>query len=91
MQLPPDSVRSAELAAYLTHQKLQRAHLKLPLNAAMTLCYKKKLKATAAVLARRLLEFEPNEKLAVKARQVCCPHTLASNTAMLCLSCHTCL
>lgn len=95
MQLPADSMRAAELAAYLTHQKLQPVHQKLTLSSAMTLCYKMKLKATCATFAHRLLELEPAEKLAAKARQVRVPRPPPPSSGhpgihSLCVHAHHC-
>lgn len=73
VQLPADSIRAVELAAYLTHQKLLPVHQKLILRSAMTLSFKKKLKATCATFAHRLLELQPGENVAGKARQACPP------------------
>ncbi|CAL1377289.1 unnamed protein product [Linum trigynum] len=66
-----DPVRQQELAAYFTHFNLQTPHLRLALLTAMTICYKAKNFATAANLAKRLLETNPQvEDHARKARQV---------------------
>ncbi len=51
-----DPKRSAELAAYFTHAKLQGSHEVLSLRSAMTQFYKLENYATAAIFARRLLE-----------------------------------
>ena len=48
--------RTAELAAYFTHAKLQGSHEVLSLRSAMTQFYKLENYATAAIFARRLLE-----------------------------------
>ncbi len=65
-----DPKRAAELAAYFTHCALQRVHLALALRAAMTTFFKMRNLATCATFARRLLELQPDEKLAAQARQV---------------------
>lgn len=70
VQLPTTDIRSAELAAYFTHCKLQNAHLKLALQVAMTNFYNRKLFASCASFAHRLLELDPPAKTATRARQV---------------------
>lgn len=70
VQLPATDIRSAELAAYFTHCKLQNAHLKLALQVAMSQFYNRKLYASCASFAHRLLELDPPPKVATRARQV---------------------
>lgn len=65
-----DPVRAAELAAYFTHCNLQRVHLALSLRSAMTVFFKLKNFNTCATFCRRLLELQPDEKMAAQARQV---------------------
>jgi coatomer protein complex subunit alpha (xenin) len=65
-----DAPRAAELAAYFTHCSLQRVHLALSLRAAMTAFFKLRNFNTCATFARRLLELQPDEKMAAQARQV---------------------
>ena len=65
-----DPVRAAELAAYFTHCNLQRVHLALALRGAMTMFFKLKNFNTCATFCRRLLELNPDEKMATQARQV---------------------
>eukprot|EP00475_Leptophrys_vorax_P043745 TRINITY_DN8517_c0_g1_i1.p1 TRINITY_DN8517_c0_g1~~TRINITY_DN8517_c0_g1_i1.p1 ORF type:complete len:167 (+),score=19.92 TRINITY_DN8517_c0_g1_i1:84-584(+) len=60
----------AELAAYFTHCKLQPAHLKLSLQAAMAAGFKLKLFATTASICRRLLELNPTAAVATKVRKI---------------------
>ena len=62
--------RAAELAAYFTHCNLQRVHLALALRSAMTTFFKLKNFNTCAHFCRRLLELNPDEKMAAQARQV---------------------
>ena len=70
-ELRDNPVRQQELAAYFTHCNLQLPHLRLALQNAMSICYRAKNLATAANLARRLLETNPtNENQAKLARQV---------------------
>lgn len=63
-------IRAAELAAYFTHCSLQRVHLALALRGAMTTFFKLKNFNTCATFCRRLLELNPDEKMAAQARQV---------------------
>jgi coatomer subunit alpha len=65
-----DPIRAAELAAYFTHCSLQRVHLALALRGAMTTFFKLKNFNTCATFCRRLLELNPDEKMAGQARQV---------------------
>uniref|UniRef100_A0A0E0D5J6 Uncharacterized protein n=1 Tax=Oryza meridionalis TaxID=40149 RepID=A0A0E0D5J6_9ORYZ len=69
-ELRDDVNRQQELAAYFTNCKLQRVHMRLVLGSAMGLCYKQKNFATAEHFARMLLENNPNEAQARRARQV---------------------
>ncbi|KAJ3689879.1 hypothetical protein LUZ61_019043 [Rhynchospora tenuis] len=69
-EMKDDPVRQMELAAYFTNCKLQNVHKRLVLSSAMSICYSKKNKATAAHFATMLLDISPNEAMAKKARQV---------------------
>lgn len=63
-QEDPDNVqRSLELAVYFTHCSLQPAHLQIALRSAIGLFAKANNHATAAKLARRLLELNPDPKI----------------------------
>ena len=62
--------RAAELVAYFTHCNLQRVHLALSLRSAMTTFFKLKNYNTCATFCRRLLELQPDEKMATQAKQV---------------------
>jgi coatomer protein complex subunit alpha (xenin) len=65
----PNSVkRSLELAAYFTHCKLQPAHCQIALRSAIGVFAKANNHATSAKFARRLLELNPDPKIAA---QVC--------------------
>lgn len=75
-QADPDNVkRSLELAAYFTHCQLQPPHLQIALRSAIGVFAKANNHATAAKLARRLLELNPDPKIVA---QVC-------NNYMLCV------
>ncbi|XP_071733917.1 coatomer subunit alpha-1-like [Rutidosis leptorrhynchoides] len=65
-----DPVRQQELAAYFTHCNLQQPHLRLALMNAMIVCFKAGNLVTASSFARRLLESNPAENHAQKARSV---------------------
>ncbi|KAK2079848.1 hypothetical protein QBZ16_002243 [Prototheca wickerhamii] len=69
-ELRDDPARAAELAAYFTHCPLQRVHLALSLRSAMSAFFKLKNYGTCATFARRLLDLQPDEKMAGQARQV---------------------
>ncbi|KAH9314227.1 hypothetical protein KI387_022854, partial [Taxus chinensis] len=69
-EIKDDALRQQELAAYFTHCKLQKVHLRLALLNAMGICYKGGNYSTAANMARRLLETDPPTNHATKARQV---------------------
>eukprot|EP01116_Phalansterium_solitarium_P014778 TRINITY_DN325_c0_g2_i1.p1 TRINITY_DN325_c0_g2~~TRINITY_DN325_c0_g2_i1.p1 ORF type:complete len:1233 (+),score=516.79 TRINITY_DN325_c0_g2_i1:73-3771(+) len=66
----PDPVRQTELAAYFTHCNLQVVHLILSLRSAMNTAYKIKNYQSAGAFARRLLELEPKEDVAVQAKKM---------------------
>ena len=65
-----DPVRQCELAAYFSHCNLQPIHLMLSLRSAMNCTYKIKNFRTAGAFARRLLELNPKQELAVQAKKV---------------------
>lgn len=65
-----DAARMVELAAFFTHFKLQTTHLILALGQAMTQAFKVKNFKTAANLARRVLDLDPPQDRAEKARKV---------------------
>jgi coatomer protein complex subunit alpha (xenin) len=69
-ELKEDPIRQQELAAYFTNCNLQKVHTRLVLTSAMGLCFKGGNYATAAYFARLLLQTNPNEAQAKKARQV---------------------
>lgn len=60
--------RSAELAAYFTHCNLQPIHILLSLQSAMTVAFKVENYQTTLSFARRVLDLNPNEKIAQKAK-----------------------
>ncbi|KAH7886951.1 coatomer WD associated region-domain-containing protein [Phlebopus sp. FC_14] len=69
-QNEPDNVRrSLELAAYFTHCQLQPPHMQIALRSAIGVFSKANNHATAAKLARRLLELNPDPKIVAQARQ----------------------
>ena len=55
--------RSAELAAYFTHCKLENVHLMLGLRSAMGVFFKLKNFASCATFCRRLIELNPSPKV----------------------------
>lgn len=63
--------RQMELAAYLTHCRLQLPHLVLVLRAAMNAAFANKNYLTAAGFARRLLDLSPKQDIAAMAHKVC--------------------
>ncbi|KAG1902148.1 coatomer WD associated region-domain-containing protein [Suillus fuscotomentosus] len=66
----PDNVRrSLELAAYFTHCQLQPQHMQIALRSAIGVFAKANNHATAAKLARRLLDLNPDPKIVAQARQ----------------------
>lgn len=65
-----DPVRNTELAAYFTHCNLQVVHLVLSLRSAMNCAYKIKNFQSAGAFARRLLELEPKEDVALQAKKM---------------------
>lgn len=58
-----DAKRSAELAAYFTHAKLQPHHTCLALRSAMTIFTKLKNFNTCATFCRRMLEVNAPQKV----------------------------
>ncbi|KAF8586601.1 coatomer subunit alpha-2 [Ramaria rubella] len=70
-QAEPDNIRrNLELAVYFTHCKLQPQHLQIALRSAILAFTKANNHATAAKLARRLIDLQPDAKIIAKARQV---------------------
>lgn len=74
-EIEGDEVRQAELAVYLTHCKIQSAHLLLVLNGAMKSTFKLNNFITAAAMAQRLLglpeiNLETNKTKKVTATKV---------------------
>jgi coatomer protein complex subunit alpha (xenin) len=69
-EVKDDPNRTAELAAYFTHAKLQPVHQCLSLRSAMFIFFKMKNFATTATFCRRLLELNPPAKMAQQARTV---------------------
>lgn len=65
-----DPGKVVELAAYFTHCNLQNSHLVLSLRQAMTLAYKQRCFATAIILARRVLDYDPDMETSTRARKV---------------------
>ncbi|KLO13353.1 coatomer subunit alpha-2 [Schizopora paradoxa] len=66
---PNNLKRALELAAYFTHCKLQPIHQQIALRSAIGAFAKANNHATSARLARRLLELNPDPKIASQARQ----------------------
>lgn len=62
-EVKDDPNRTAELAAYFTHAKLQPVHQCLSLRSAMFIFFKMKNFATTATFCRRLLELNPPAKV----------------------------
>lgn len=66
----PDNVqRSLELAAYFTHCQLQSPHLQIALRSAIGVFAKANNQGSAARFARRLLDLNPDARVAQMARQ----------------------
>lgn len=65
-----DPARQLELAAFFTHAQMLPKHLALSLRSAMTIAFKLKCFQTCAHFCRRLLDLNPDEKMAAQARQV---------------------
>ncbi|EIN08411.1 coatomer subunit alpha-2 [Punctularia strigosozonata HHB-11173 SS5] len=69
-QEDPENVRrSLELAAYFTHCQLQPPHLQIALRSAINVFSKANNHAATAKFARRLIELNPDPKIAAQARQ----------------------
>lgn len=66
---PDNTKRALELAAYFTHCKLQPSHMQIALRAAGQSFSKASNFLTAAKFARRLLDLNPDPKIAAQARQ----------------------
>lgn len=62
-EIKDDPKRAMELAAYLTHCKLQPVHLALCLRLAYTVFYKCKNLGLCATFCRRLLELNPGQQV----------------------------
>lgn len=66
-QEDPDNVqRNLELAAYFTHCGLQSPHMQIALRNAIAVFAKASNHATAARFAKRLLELNPDPKIAAQ-------------------------
>ncbi|EAY21451.1 cotamer alpha, putative [Trichomonas vaginalis G3] len=63
-----DPTRNLELAVYFTHVGLARSHERLTLQSAVRMAMKYHNYLTAKSLISRLLDLEPNEKIAGQAR-----------------------
>ena len=68
---PDDVQRNLELAVYFTHCKLQPQHLQIALRSAMRIFTKANNHATAAKLARRLLDLQPDAKVVANVSLPC--------------------
>lgn len=78
LQEEPDNIRRhLELAVYFAHCKLQPQHLQIALRSAITPLTKANNHATAAKLARRLIDLQPDAKIVAKVI------FFASTTSML--------
>lgn len=66
---PSNAKRNLELAAYFTHCQLQPPHLQIALRSAILIFSKANNNGTAAKFARRLLDLNPDPKIAANARQ----------------------
>ena len=75
-----DEKRNIELAIYFTHCKLQNSHVVLGLNQAMVRAFKGRCFKTAGILARRILDLDPAQDVALKARKVIDEATAKGNT-----------
>lgn len=71
-EIKDDPKRAMELAAYLTHCKLQPVHLALCLRLAYTVFYKCKNLGLCATFCRRLLELNPGQQVRMEGHCVCC-------------------
>jgi coatomer protein complex subunit alpha (xenin) len=60
---PDDIRRGLELAVYFTHCQLQPSHMQIALRSAIGVFAKANNHATAAKLARRLLQLNPDPKI----------------------------
>jgi coatomer protein complex subunit alpha (xenin) len=66
---PNDVQRNLELAAYFTHCQLQSSHLQIALRSAIGVFAKANNHSSAARFARRLLDLNPDPRIAQLARQ----------------------
>jgi coatomer protein complex subunit alpha (xenin) len=73
---PENVARGLELAIYFAHCQLQPAHLQIALRSAIGVLAKANNNATAAKLARKLLDLNPDQKIAaqVSPDHVGCRH-----------------
>eukprot|EP00659_Diplonema_papillatum_P021672 gene21672-33360_t len=62
--------RSAEMAAYFTHYDLDPGHMGLVLKFAMHETWKRQFVRTSGAIARRLLDYNPEAKVAAQAKKV---------------------
>ncbi|KAL3318080.1 hypothetical protein Ciccas_003252 [Cichlidogyrus casuarinus] len=65
-----DQVRSAEMACYFTHCRLEIPHLILTLRTAMNLLFKLKNYRSASQMAQRLLDLGPSAEVAAQTRKL---------------------
>lgn len=66
-QEEPDNIqRQLELAVYFAHCKMQPQHLQIALRNAIVVFSKANNHATAAKLARRLIDLQPDAKIVAK-------------------------
>lgn len=67
---PENIRRGLELAAYFAHCQLQPQHQQIALRSAIRVFGKANNHATAAKLARRLLDLSPDPKIAASVRKL---------------------
>lgn len=65
---PENIRRGLELAAYFTQCQLQPSHMQIALRSAISVFTKASNHTTAAKFARRLLELNPDPKIAAQVR-----------------------
>lgn len=69
MEQDPDNIRrNLELAAYFSHCQLQSPHLQIALRSAIGVYAKANNQAHAARFAKRLLELNPDPKIAAQVQ-----------------------
>eukprot|EP01059_Diplonema_ambulator_P025038 TRINITY_DN42020_c0_g1_i1.p1 TRINITY_DN42020_c0_g1~~TRINITY_DN42020_c0_g1_i1.p1 ORF type:complete len:1248 (+),score=523.71 TRINITY_DN42020_c0_g1_i1:55-3798(+) len=66
----PDAVKSSEMAAYFTHFEMEPKHMALVLKFAMVELWKRQFIRTSGLIAKRLLDFNPEAKLLAQAKKV---------------------